>query len=138
MMGWVAAGGRRGHCFGVLTKDSFQVVTIAANQVAPASMPQRSEAWRSLDVSVLHHVVLPAAFGVTEENAEKYLHYTRVAAEAVEAVRSGEAQLAILMNPTKVEDVRRVADAGEVMPQKSTYFMPKLRSGLLCYPFESP
>lgn len=136
MMGWVAAGGRRGHCFGVLTKDSFQVVTIAPNQVAQAAMPQRSQAWRSLDVSVLHHAVLPAALGVTEENAEMHLRYTRVPGEAVEAVRTGEAQLAILMNPTRVEDVRRVADAGEVMPQKSTYFMPKLRSGLLCYPFE--
>jgi uncharacterized protein (DUF1015 family) len=64
------------------------------------------------------------------------LSYTADWREAVRAVDSGEAELAVLMRPTRIEDVFEVAQRGETMPQKSTYFFPKLVSGLLFHPVE--
>ena len=62
------------------------------------------------------------------------ISYTPDAAAAVAAVDRGEAALALLLRPTRIEDVFAVARRGEVMPQKSTYFFPKLVSGLLFHP----
>jgi hypothetical protein len=64
------------------------------------------------------------------------LSYTADWREAVRAVDEGEAAVAVLMRPTRIEDVFRVASRGETMPQKSTYFYPKLLSGLLFHPLE--
>ncbi len=61
------------------------------------------------------------------------LRYLRDAAEAVEQVRRGEADLAFLTNPVSIEQLREVAFAGDIMPQKSTDFYPKLLSGLAIY-----
>jgi len=62
--------------------------------------------------------------------------YTPSAAEAVAAVDRGDAQAAFLLRPTRIEDVWEVARRGDVMPQKSTFFYPKLTSGLLLFPFD--
>jgi uncharacterized protein (DUF1015 family) len=59
------------------------------------------------------------------------------AGEAVAAVEKGEAQAAFLLNPTAMDQVRDVAEAGEVMPQKSTFFYPKLPSGLVINPLDA-
>ena len=96
-------------------------------------LPQASEALRGLDVTVLHTLVLEKLFGIDKENMAKQinLRYTRDADEAVASVRSGESQCAFLLNPTRVTEIRDVAAAGEKMPQKSTYFYPKLITGLV-------
>ena len=60
--------------------------------------------------------------------------YTAVAEEAMAAVDAGEAEAAFLLRPPTIEQVRAVAERGEVMPQKSTFFYPKLPSGLLFHP----
>ena len=72
-------------------------------------------------------------FGIDKENManQKNLRYTRSLAEALEAVDSGEADCSFILNPTKVEEIRDVALANEKMPQKSTYFYPKLITGLV-------
>ena len=62
---------------------------------------------------------------------QKNLTYTRSFEEAIESVQSGESQCAFLLNPTRVTEIRDVAAAGEKMPQKSTYFYPKLITGLV-------
>ena len=62
------------------------------------------------------------------------LRYTADAAEAVDAVRRGGATAAVLLNPTRIEQVFAVADAGDVMPPKSTYFFPKVPSGVVLRP----
>ncbi len=95
-----------------------------------------SEAWNSLDVAVAHMLVLEALLGLSLEDitAGKYVRYTRDAQEALEAVQTGEAQAAILLNATPVKQVRDVAKADDRMPQKSTYFYPKLISGLVMNP----
>ena len=64
------------------------------------------------------------------------LAYTRSEADAIRAVASGEAKAAILVRPTRLEQLAAVAGAGDVMPQKSTYFYPKLLTGLVFYPLE--
>ena len=66
---------------------------------------------------------------------QKNLNYTRDISEAIERVRSGEANCSFILNPTKVSEIRDVALAGEKMPQKSTYFYPKLITGLVMHDF---
>lgn len=83
---------------------------------------------RSLDVSILHDLIIKKVFGV--EGTDR-LEYTRDAEEAIERVESGEASAAFISNPPSVEDMRAIAQGGEKMPQKSTYYYPKLLSGLV-------
>jgi uncharacterized protein (DUF1015 family) len=66
--------------------------------------------------------------------ATPILRYTADAAEALDAVRRAGATAAVLLNPTRIEQVFAVADAGDVMPPKSTYFFPKVPSGLVLRP----
>ena len=81
----------------------------------------RSQAWRSLDVSILHSVVIRHLLGISEADqaAQSHIKYTRSLHEAVSMVDSGISQAALLMNPPSVEDVIQVARSGEKMPQKS-------------------
>jgi hypothetical protein len=66
--------------------------------------------------------------------APRGVAYTPYASEAVAAVDRGDAEVAFLLRPTRIEDVWEIAGRGEVMPQKSTFFYPKLTSGLLFLP----
>jgi uncharacterized protein (DUF1015 family) len=92
-----------------------------------------SKALRTLDVSVLHRLVLEQLLGITQEAQERQTHlkYVKNFDEPFSLVQSGECQLAFLMNATRMSEVRDVANAGEKMPQKSTYFYPKLLTGLV-------
>ena len=83
----------------------------------------------------LHKLVLEEILGMSEEDirAQKHLKYIRDAEEAIDDVRSGAAQVAFLMNPVRIEQMRDIAFAGGVMPQKSTDFYPKMLSGLTIY-----
>lgn len=127
---------RPGPAFGALglEKDRLHLLTLEDTQAVHALMPaQCSPAWRSLDVSVLHHAVLGAALGIVPQGPEHEasLVYTEDAAEALRQVETGRYPLAFLLNPTPIEQVLAVADAGERMPQKSTFFHPKLPAGLV-------
>jgi uncharacterized protein (DUF1015 family) len=95
-----------------------------------------SAAVRSLDLSALHVAVLGDQLGVTEADvaAGTRLAYTRDEADARERVARGEAAAAILVRPTPLEQLAEVASAGDVMPQKSTYFYPKLLTGMVFNP----
>jgi uncharacterized protein (DUF1015 family) len=88
---------------------------------------------KELDVTLLHALVFNKLLGISAEAQEQktHLEYLRDAREAIERVRQGKAQAALLMNPTPIAHVRAVAKAGCIMPQKSTYFYPKLVSGLV-------
>ncbi len=106
--------------------------------VAPIMDQSRSEAWRSLDVSILHSVVIRHLLGISEADqiAQSHIRYTRSLHEAVSMVDSGNCQAAFLMNAPTVADVTRVALSGEKMPQKATYFYPKLLTGLVMRPLD--
>jgi uncharacterized protein (DUF1015 family) len=94
-------------------------------------LPKGSPAYRQLDVNILHTLILERLLGIDKENManQKNLTYTRDPAEAIAAVDSGEANCAFLINATRVDEIAAVAGAGEKMPQKSTYFYPKLITG---------
>jgi uncharacterized protein (DUF1015 family) len=104
------------------------------------ALPDLSEAQRSLDVVILHRLVLERALGVDARavREEKNIRYVRELGDAVTEVDSGKAQVSFLMNPTPIESVRDVAFSGGVMPQKSTDFYPKLLSGLTIYWLDNP
>jgi uncharacterized protein (DUF1015 family) len=86
----------------------------------------------------LHKCLLEEALGLSEESIrnQQNIRYIRDAAEALSLVREGAANVALLMNPARMEQVRDIAFAGEVLPQKSTDFYPKLLSGLAIYALE--
>jgi uncharacterized protein (DUF1015 family) len=97
-----------------------------------------SERQRALDVVQLHKCLLEGMLKLSEESIrnQQNISYIRDAAEAVGQVRGGKANVAFLMNACRIQQVRDVAFAGEVMPQKSTDFYPKLLSGLTIYALE--
>ena len=99
---------------------------------ALAGMPERQ---RQLDLSQLHSIVLDRLLGLGAEKVREQsnIRYLRDAGEAMDQVRRGEANVAFLTNPVSIEQLREVAFAGDVMPQKSTDFFPKLLSGLTIY-----
>jgi uncharacterized protein (DUF1015 family) len=93
---------------------------------------------QALDVVQLHKCLLEGVLKISEEaiRNQENVSYCREAAEALTQVRSGKVQVAFLMNPVRIEQVRDIALAGEVLPQKSTDFYPKLLSGLTIYALE--
>jgi len=99
-------------------------------------LADRSEAYRRLDSAALEELFLKRGIGLTPEDiaAKKGLIYTPSAGEAIGKLRSGECDAAFFLRPTPVEQVRAVAAAGETMPPKSTYFFPKLLTGLVFNP----
>ncbi|MGD0957130.1 MAG: DUF1015 domain-containing protein [Candidatus Acidiferrales bacterium] len=98
-------------------------------------LPNVSPAQRELDVVLLHRLVLEKGLGITAEDvaSEKNIRYEREMEAALSAVDRGEAQIAFLLNPVRVKQVIDIALSGDVMPQKSTDFYPKLLSGITIY-----
>ena len=117
-----------------VTAKGWFLLTAKAEAIAGAlqSVPARQ---RQLDIVQLHSLVLEKLLGISQEaiRDQTHLRYLRDAAEAADQVGRGEANVAFLMNPVTMEQLREVAFAGEVMPQKSTDFYPKLLSGLAIY-----
>jgi uncharacterized protein (DUF1015 family) len=110
-------------------------IGIAVADLPDLYLMERPRGAGELDVAVLHEELLGGVLGIGEEavREEKYLKYVRGLDAAVERVRSGESQIALLLEPTTMEQVATVAFGGGVMPQKSTDFYPKLLSGLTIY-----
>jgi uncharacterized protein (DUF1015 family) len=123
---------------GTAKKRAYYVLTLRPGVDLPHLLPHVSELQRELDVVLLHEGILEPALGVTPQavTAEANLTYERDAAVALDAVDSGRAQIAFLLNPCGVEQVMKIATAGQVMPQKSTDFYPKLLSGIGMYRVE--
>ncbi|HAL55459.1 MAG TPA: DUF1015 domain-containing protein [Bacteroidetes bacterium] len=122
--------------FGVLLagESSFFLMTLKPTSSAMELVKEDvAPEVKELDVTLLHSVVLRDILGISVEAQEqkRNIEYVRDAADAFSAVETKQAQLAFLMNPTKIEQVRAIATGGFTMPQKSTYFYPKLLSGLV-------
>jgi len=84
-----------------------------------------------LSVTVLHELVLREALGMDSGQAEKHIDYAKSVPDALSALAGGRYELGAFLNATLVSQVRALADRGETMPQKSTYFYPKLLTGLV-------
>jgi uncharacterized protein (DUF1015 family) len=95
--------------------------------------PDTSLAWRALSVSILHEGLLKPLLDITEAklDARSHVDYTADAEEAVRLARVGQCQAAFLIAPTTADELRAVVEGGELLPQKSTHFYPKLLDGLV-------
>jgi uncharacterized protein (DUF1015 family) len=120
-------------------KRAFYVLTLREGVSLAQLLPDVSPLQRELDVVLLHEGILEPALGITPQavKAEANLTYEREAVAALDALDSGRAQISFLLNPCDVEQVMKIATAGEVLPQKSTDFYPKLLSGITMYRVES-
>ena len=131
----LASSGKVAPSFGVYglgQPDLFGILEVRGRKPPPNALPtDRSEAWKSLDVSLLHTLLIDPLIQETGRPREDVLGFTRSALEAVAEVRAGRASVAFFLNPTPVEGVMAVADAGDLMPEKSTYFYPKPPAGLV-------
>src|SRR5947199_6502497 len=122
-----------------LPKRAFYVLTLREGANLTQLLPSVSPLQRELDVVLLHEGILEPALGITPQavTAEANLTYEREALAALDAVDSGRAQISFLLNPCDVDQVMKIATSGEVMPQKSTDFYPKLMSGITMYRLET-
>jgi uncharacterized protein (DUF1015 family) len=122
--------------FVICTAEQSWLVSL--NEQGRARMEQsgHSAAWNNLDVAVAHTLVLEELLGLTPADltAGTHVSFTRDARQALQAVQQKEAQVALLLNPTRVRQICDVAEANDRMPQKSTYFYPKLITGLVINP----
>src|SRR6266700_7453986 len=117
------------------TRRAFYVLTLRDGANLNQLLPNVSPLQRELDVVLLHEGILEPALGITPQavTAEAHLTHEREAIAALEAVDSGHAQISFLLNPCGVDQVMKIANTGEVLPQKSTDFYPKLLSGITMY-----
>ncbi|HEY7152057.1 MAG TPA: DUF1015 domain-containing protein [Solirubrobacterales bacterium] len=100
------------------------------------ALAERSEAYRRLDAAILEELILKRTLGMSNDDiaAKRGLGYATGAEQALRQLEGGDYQAAFLLRPTPVEQVREVAAAGETMPPKSTYFFPKLLTGIAFNP----
>ena len=126
-------GRERTACI-VAFPDAYDVTLVLKNDARLDTIPElgKTPAVRALDVARIESLVVQRILGAG--TATPSLAYTPDPHAAFDAVRNGRAAAAVLLNPTKVRDVFAVADAGDVMPPKSTYFVPKVPSGLVMRP----
>ena len=112
----------------VRLRDDAAIERLVAGGLAPVVA--------SLPVSVLHHVLLREVLGVEPGASEGLIDYYPRPGDAFASLRAGDHQLGVFLSASTVDDVSRVAAAGEVMPQKATYFFPKLLTGLVFDPLD--
>ena len=135
LMQQLASTGRSGPALGLLglgQLDLFGLLSLRGSKAPAGVLPaERSEAWRKLDVSLAHALLIDTLIAATGKPREEVLSYTRDPHAAFHAVREGQASAAVFLNPTPVDGVLAVADAHDRMPEKSTYFYPKPPAGLV-------
>jgi uncharacterized protein (DUF1015 family) len=129
--------GGRGTLAAILQDDKkFRLMRLADPRTMAQIAPAMPSAIRELDVSLLHAVVFERILGLSESEVKAggNVEYTIDADGAIDAVVRGQASGAFLLNPPTIGDVERVSDSGATMPEKSTYFFPKLLTGLVMNP----
>ncbi|MCH8814429.1 MAG: DUF1015 domain-containing protein [Chloroflexi bacterium] len=124
------------NAVGLLAADESGplLLTPADASAIDGILPQdRSPAWRRLDYAIANHVIMRHCLGLSEAQMTDHssVWFTEDAAEAERQVRAGRARYAVILNPVPVDDVLDLAETGERMPQKSTFFFPKVPTGLL-------
>jgi uncharacterized protein (DUF1015 family) len=112
------------------------MLTLKDQAIADAALPDHAEPYRRLDTAVLEALILKGALKLTDEHIDHLdgLGYARDSAQALQYIETGEYDAAFFMSATPVQQIQAVAAAGESMPPKSTYFFPKVPTGLLFNP----
>jgi len=122
-------------CFGMfLGGNLFYLLKLKDYRMIDRLLDEnKPKTWRRLDVTVLHTLIIEKILGLSKgtDDAAKRISYTHDEDEAISQVKDGKVQIALLLNATRVEDVVAIASKYEKMPQKSTFFYPKLLSGLV-------
>src|SRR3990167_158543 len=141
MTALLAKAGKGTHAYLLITKDADKNYLISISHENWLNHPVTKVISRSLvglDVTVLHRFVFEELLGISQEAQAKQenIIYWKDTGRAVTETRKGECDVTFLLNPTHVKDMEMVAMAGEKMPQKSTYFYPKILSGLVIYPLD--
>ncbi|HSW01836.1 MAG TPA: DUF1015 domain-containing protein [Sedimentisphaerales bacterium] len=114
----------------------FCVAVLKDKSLMKAAAPDKSEAWQTLDVAVLQKLILEGILGLDEEKMgnSEYVEYVKDMPNAIDEIirqiDSGRKQVAFFTNPVKMKRLAQITDAGERMPHKSTYFYPKMYTGL--------
>ena len=121
--------------YGLILNDDMYFVGMKDPDIMKSRAADKCEAWQELDVSVLHLLILEDLLGIDEGKLlrKENIIYSKDAAEAISMTKNHEKaiQCGFLMRSTTMEQVKNVSYAGEVMPQKSTYFFPKVLSGMV-------
>ncbi|MBI3193558.1 MAG: DUF1015 domain-containing protein [Ignavibacteriae bacterium] len=127
----------RKHNFGMILPTALGFILLELKSTSILHEFQIPPVVANLDVTILHTLIMKHILGITPEAQEQKLNldYEKDSQQAIDAVRDGRAQIAFILNPTPIVQVKEVAEAGFVLPQKSTYFFPKLLSGLVNYSF---
>jgi len=127
--------GRSAMAFLESGAGSMWIATLSDASAMRAAAPGEAEAWRALDVAILHKLILDKALAPwkTDKTA---IEYTPDGAAVLKACRAGEAQLGACIQATSLAAVEAIATAGGTMPHKSTYFYPKLATGMVLMPLE--
>jgi uncharacterized protein (DUF1015 family) len=119
-----------------LKKGHIQVLTVRDNEAIRPMFPAfHTDLYQKLDVSIVDHVILEELLGLNYDKASFLLDYLNDPTEAYNKVQTGEYQLGIIVNPVKPGAIKAIADSGDRMPRKSTYFYPKAPAGLVSYRF---
>jgi uncharacterized protein (DUF1015 family) len=136
----LASRSDQGRTLGMLLRgtDQYFLLSLEHERALDEAAPTLSPTLKALDVTLLHMLIFQKLLkiGPRELAAGKNVLYFKENRETIETVRSGRGQIAFFLNPTKVYQVRDVSLAGETMPSKSTFFYPKLLSGLVINPLE--
>jgi uncharacterized protein (DUF1015 family) len=117
--------------FGFYSTQTSYILKLKSDKVLKEFLPDRSDEYRNLDVAILHTLLIEDVLGIDAENIEDHVKYERGVRATMKRVDVGAFQFCFLMNATKSEQVKQVAQKKERMPQKSTDFYPKLISGLM-------
>jgi uncharacterized protein (DUF1015 family) len=121
---------RKHHAFGMyFGRGKFYCLKLKKDDAAEPYMGRGSKDWKSLDVSILHLFILQNILDIRDEDDN--IEFVKDASEAVKAIDRGKFKIAFLLNPTRVSQVKKVAEHGEKMPRKATFFYPKPLSGLV-------
>ncbi len=130
------------NAFGIYGGDNaFYIAVLKDKHATERVAPEMSRAWQMLDVSVLHKLILEPLLGIDEQTIARggNLQYVKGMSNAIDEsiaeVDAGRQQVAFFMNTIKMQQLKDVTDAGERMPQKSTFFYPKVYSGLTIQKF---
>ena len=128
-------GKKRTIGFRARNDKAYWALTLENSDLMKDLIPDRSEAWRNLDVTVLHKAILEGYLDIEEERlAEKeVVDYIRYRDRALKLLKEEDYQCAFILNPTRMDEVSVIADEGEKMPSKSTDFYPKLLTGLVLH-----
>lgn len=134
----VRNNGKDVHIGLAVGKNDFYYLTLLSLEKAKTAIGlKKPDVWYLLDVNIVAHLIFAKLWNLPESDWEKTLKFTRVESEAFEYAAHEKAVAAFILQPPRVESLREMGEVRELMPQKSTYFYPKLASGLVFYEHSS-